>query len=283
MMPAGPQPPEPPTRRALIAAYAAALAVLHGESTADAPTEDADAARERAHADIERVVDAYLALLPRVPVARCPFTGTPLRPVLDPWGLDGPYWSHDAPERLPIDDVPATFLGLAGALHPAPSPLERTSWLVAPGPEVPWVDREVLEHPDIRLVVNAVRIGAHQGYALAYFGAPGAEGLIRVNTWGTNDYRVTGEAGEMCWGERQVWPERCDFDLDPWIRAGKLLWIEPGDGTLTLRSTVTGCPYLDLPGRREPIYLQHGELWCETDLIDEGHGDAADRPLEDER
>jgi hypothetical protein len=179
--------------------------------------------------------------------------------------------------------VPATFLGLAGALHPAPPPFERTPWCVSPGPEAPWIDHELLEHPDIRVVVNAVRIGRHLGYALAYFGAPGAPDLVRVNAWGTDNYRFVDDAGEVRWGERQMWPERCDFELAPWIRAGRLLWIAPDDDTLTLRSTVAGCPYLELPGRREPIYLQDGDLWAESDLSDEGEWDDDGEPQGDRR
>ncbi len=57
-----------------------------------------------------------------------------------------------------------------------------------------------------------------------------------------------------------------DFELAPWIQAGKLLWIAPGDDALALRSDVDACPYLALPGHRGITRLQDGEAWWPDDV-----------------
>ena len=56
-------------------------------------------------------------------------------------------------------------------------------------------------------------------------------------------------------------PQEWDFDLAPWIKAGKLLWIAPEDELLVLRSTIYDCPYLNFPGSRKPKYIQNGKFW----------------------
>ncbi len=51
-----------------------------------------------------------------------------------------------------------------------------------------------------------------------------------------------------------------DFDLAPWIEQGKVFWIAPGDESMTLRSDVQGCPYLNLLGSREFVSICRGKV-----------------------
>lgn len=44
------------------------------------------------------------------------------------------------------------------------------------------------------------------------------------------------------------------------MRSGKLLWIAPGDESITLRQGVEGCPYLGLEGPRELAFIKNGKV-----------------------
>jgi hypothetical protein len=54
---------------------------------------------------------------------------------------------------------------------------------------------------------------------------------------------------------------RHSFDLGPWLRSGKLLWIAPGDTTLTLREGEAGCPLVGLTGSRHMAHIREGRVW----------------------
>jgi hypothetical protein len=76
-------------------------------------------------------------------------------------------------------------------------------------------------------------------------------GIKKVNDWGTQRYwEEESPFPELLTPGQYVClstdPEEYDFDLAPWIRKGKLLWIAPDDPTFTLRSFVARCPYIDL-------------------------------------
>jgi hypothetical protein len=51
---------------------------------------------------------------------------------------------------------------------------------------------------------------------------------------------------------------RYDFELAEWLRSGKLLWIDPGDESATLREGPDGCPFLDLAGQRRITVIANG-------------------------
>jgi len=52
-----------------------------------------------------------------------------------------------------------------------------------------------------------------------------------------------------------------DFGLAKWIKAGKLLWIAPGDEAMVLQSLVQGCPYVGLKGRPTEQRIEMGTVW----------------------
>jgi len=56
------------------------------------------------------------------------------------------------------------------------------------------------------------------------------------------------------------WPA-ADFDLGPWITAGRLAWVAPGDPTVHLERTASTCPYLGLPGDHRFQRLQMGRAF----------------------
>lgn len=207
--------------------------------------------------------DTYVAGLPRVGVARCPFTHEAVTHTLDTFGIDGPWWSYLEPVR-PVDEgLPPTVLAVSGALRVGESP-PYTSFLVKGGPEAPFVVPRLLELGPVRAVVSSVKVGDLTGYPVVYFADPMVHGVTRLNSWGSNLYWFRDTDGSWGWSRNYEDQEELDFDLERWIKAGKLLWIAQGDETSALHDGVEDCPYLDLPGRRTFVRTQFGETWEPT-------------------
>jgi hypothetical protein len=206
------------------------------------------------------VTRQYRQLLPEVPVARCPHTGELVSWPIDTAGLDGWFWDCDAPIRRMPQRLPKAWLAMTGAIRLA-QPVEPFSFICRPGPDVPFVVKRIIEQPGIQAVIAQVPIGRHTGWAISYFGQK-PEGVPLVNLWGTETYYVYDDDGTwQGWANVIPKVEDYDFDLEPWLRSGKVLWIEPGDDTATLRDGVDGCPYVGLAGVRLNQFVQNGKVW----------------------
>jgi hypothetical protein len=201
-----------------------------------------------------------------VPIARCPFTGDLAVLAVDTAGLDSPWWDYVAPLRNveAEDELPPTWFGVAGALLLADA-VEATEHLVMAGPEAPFVLPDLLGDKRVKAVLSQVPVGAHTGYAISYFATlPLPRDLARPNTWGTDRCWYAGTGGTAVWSQLDDDDLGRDFELGPWIDRGDLQWIAPGDQTAELRSGRVDCPYLDLPGRRAPVYANYGQTWIAT-------------------
>ncbi|MGE3856466.1 MAG: hypothetical protein AB7G21_05875 [Dehalococcoidia bacterium] len=203
---------------------------------------------------LDDVTDAYLAALPRVDLARCPFTGATATLAIDTYGLDGPWWNALAVLR-PVEARPATLVAVTGALQ-VTEPVERTRHLAKPGPGAPYVLPRLLAVEGVRAVIRAVAVGRHLGWTIAYFAERYPADAQRANDWGADHYPV-GDG----WDSVVEDTDAHDFDLAPWIEQGRLAWIAPGDASLTPRTTTEGCPYLDLPGVHALQRIEAGEVW----------------------
>jgi hypothetical protein len=211
----------------------------------------------------DQITKRYKELLPEIPVARCPSTGVVIRWPIDTVDLTGWFWDYDAPMRRVVP-LPPTWRAMTGAVR-LTEPVEPAPFLCSPGPGVPFVVTRIIESPDIQAVISQVPIGRHIGWPITYFG-PTLRGVRLVDLWGTRSYPVFDDEGTWI-GWANAIPDVGDYDLDlePWLRSGKLLWIEPGDESATLRDGVEGCPYLALEGVRKLQYLQDGKLWYSRD------------------
>lgn len=211
--------------------------------------------------DSNRVRDVnhrYRALLPEVVVARCPDSGEPVRWPIDVFGLDGRFWDYVNSIRRPPEALPPGWLAMTGALRPADE-LEHPPFAVVPGPDVPFVVPRILDNPGVRAVIAEVRVGGHTGWAISYFG-PKPEGVPLVNLWGANTYPVYRDGVNRGWAWDRPRVSQYDFGLAPWLRAGKVLWLEPGDESLTLREGLEGCPFVGLDGRRLITVIANGVI-----------------------
>ncbi len=207
------------------------------------------------------VEDVLLAELPMLALSRCPFCGFVAEQAFDPYGIDGLWWrgprairEAEAPPRCPH------YFCFTGALALA-RPVDMLPFDVAPGPEVPFVVPSILEHPGMRVVISSTPVGRHTGYPIFYYGDPIIPETSGLNDWGHHlwtsydDGKPGGSAGRL------LFDNECDYALAPWVARGKVLYILPGDDTLTLRSGVDGCPYLDLPGRRVLNRISNGVIY----------------------
>ncbi len=224
----------------------------------------------------------YDSGLPRVPISRCPFTSAIIQIPLDTFGLNGPRWDSEVGIHLDNKSIQSPhYWTLSGAVRLADS-LDSGNCFVCPGPEVPFVVSDLFKADYFKAVIYQISIGSHVAYPIVYFAAivhyaeekrTQGRGVIPFPAW-FSDYAYyttcviqTGKhAGKFVFHVTSEnithysdMRERADFDLEKWIRSGHVLWIAPGDESMTLRSDVEGCPYLNLPGTKEFLCISKGQ------------------------
>lgn len=207
---------------------------------------------------VQEINRRFRELLPEVMVARCPHSGESVRWPIDTLGLDSWFWEYESTIRRTPSSRPPTWLAMTGAMRLA-DPVEHPPFTVVPGPEVPFVVPRILRSPGVQAVIAEVRVGAHTGWTISYFG-PEPDNVPLVNLWGTNKYPVYRPGEQSGWASEHPKVSEYDFKLTPWLRSGALLWIAPGDEAATLREGPAGCPFVDLPGRRKIAIVANGKI-----------------------
>jgi hypothetical protein len=229
---------------------------------------DLDRLVDRAKAELSALEDWYSGWLPRVPVARCPHSGRTVAFPIDTVDLDGWFWRYESPARpYHWDELPPTWLAMVGAMR-LRQPLASTSFEARPGPEAPYVIPRILDRrEDVRAVIAEIPIGPHTGLAITYFTRKQIPAKL-VSTWGEATYHWRSSDGEWHWEDGGWTPDYFDFDIDdndynlaPWLRSGKLLWIAPGDSDLTLHTGEADCPYTGMTGSHHTAHIRDGQIW----------------------
>lgn len=209
--------------------------------------------------ELYELVQIYTDKTPVPAISRCPFTGDILKHSIDTFGLDGVWWNSDSPIR-PIENLPKTYFAMSGALKIA-GEIEKAPFICEPGPDVPFVVPRLLEYNQVKAVVSCIKVGVHTAYPIFYYADPMLQGIERLNEWGTEAYQFLDENNQFRLIRTPEYGYEFDFNLENWIRNGKLLWIFPDDASMTLHSDVERCPYLNLEGDRQIKYIQNGEMW----------------------
>ncbi|GEM31314.1 hypothetical protein NN3_23210 [Nocardia neocaledoniensis NBRC 108232] len=199
----------------------------------------------------------YRDLLRPVAVARCPDTDSVVHYPMDVVGLDGWFWEYDRPIRL-TPKLPPTWLAMTGAMR-LDEPIPHTERRRRPGPGVPYVIPRLLRESEVRAVLTQVAIGPHTGWAVTYFGSLPPEVPLE-NTWGMGCYPVRRDGEWLGWNSHESPTAELDFDLRPWLRDARLLWVAPDDHTVALRDSVNDCPYLELAGPHSRASLVGGKV-----------------------
>jgi len=205
----------------------------------------------------------YARRVPRPVVSYDPVGGAPFRLGIDTFGLDGFWWEVDGPRRPSDEPLPPTWYAFSGALR-LRQPYEDNGFTVKLGPVAPYVVPRVLQRPGVVAVVSSVPVGHHAGWLVTYFAPwPDPPPGTRVNEWARSSYRVRTGAGHLGWDSALDYPVEWDFDLGPWMAAGKLAWTPPDDPGAPAGTGTDGCPYLGLlrPGDPEGMgILAYGRL-----------------------
>lgn len=214
---------------------------------------------DRSHARVKQLWREYEARLPVLEMSRCPFTGLPWTHSIDNLGLDGYWWSADKPLRPIREPLGGKYLCFTGAVKLAKE-IEKAPFLVKPGPEVPFVIPRLLKNQPSKAVISSVAIGKHEGCAIVYFSPRLLPGVKPCADWGTNTHQQLNAVGGVIYEEVYDTEEDYDFELQPWIASGQVLWIAPGDTRMRLESSVAGCPYLEIEGRRKIVRIRDGQI-----------------------
>ena len=199
----------------------------------------------------------------RLPIwlhSRCPFCGKPLYWKIDPFDLDGDWWhwSGIQGEWIIPPTCPHLFCvdGVLNLEGHQPTKVQRRPIRMAS--EVPFVKPRLLELGNVIAVIHRLSqkiAGRYTGYPIVYFGNPRpplSEGSLG---WARTEY----------YDENGMWLiiyDVQDYDLDKWIAAGKVCWLDPDDPE---RPLVCGppaaYPFRDVQGHRRPYTIQDGRVW----------------------
>ncbi len=213
--------------------------------------------------ELSALLESYRSSLAVIPVSRCPWTGGLWRRRMDISGLDGLWWDYEAPVRI-AERVPETFVALTGSLRPADA-VEEFPFLCKPGPEVPYVIPYLLRQDGMKAVMSRIQIGAHEGTAIAYFSSGRTSGFRVPNEWGSSRSVFIASDGGLVTTQDRFDESEFDFELRPYLDEELLLWIDPDDEELELRSGVVDCPFLDRAGRRSCLLISRGEIWTSAE------------------
>jgi hypothetical protein len=206
-----------------------------------------------------QVLGEYADRLPRVLMSACPFTGEPFKHSFDPWGLDGPWWHMDREVAIDEPLVPPTFKVLLGSVAFRGRTPKEARDPVIPGPEPPFLVPRLLELPGMVAVIYSLPLETGDiAYPVAYFSREEIPPERLHQAWLQQEHWFEMEGGKSGWIiANDVW----DFELEPWLRSGKVRWINPGDVKGRVLESRDGqpCPYLQVGGDRFPQSIAFGE------------------------
>lgn len=203
----------------------------------------------------------YREGLPRLPIARDPYSGDVFDFAVDTFGLDGPWWDYHYPVR-PADEPPASVFSITGAMSIEHAP-PTFAHVAKVGPGAPFVVPRLLAHDAVTAVISQIDVAGNPAWPITYFADPPLLDHHRFNTWGANRYHWRWPDGDWRWNDCTEDAETLDFDLLPWIESGKLRWIAPGDRTLVLRDTTARCPYRRIAGVQAFQRVSQGKVWTQ--------------------
>jgi hypothetical protein len=255
------------THRATRAAYNRALdahaarfsfPIEIGIDTSSSAFVDTEAYREARAAllQLAALEEEYFRRLPRLSLACCSLCEKPLYRSFDPFGLDGLWWRSDSEPEEP-QPCPH-FCLLLGAVDLA-GQLPQPDFDVQPGPGAPYVIPRLLEQPGMIAVISELALSdGTTAYPIAYFSPRRPPIKTLTASWARTNFVYTTQLGEHAWRRatepalgqpRDAW----DYQLAPWLAAGKVRWCDPqGDRTTLSNAAASACPFLNLPGAKFP-------------------------------
>lgn len=220
-----------------------------------------DNARLAIKRDEKNLLLEYAENLPRHPMTRCPFCETEISLTMDIGGLHGPWWWKRFPAEGPPNIACDHFLFYQGAMNfEGRAPTEATETVMV-GPAAPFIIERVLANPKVHAVLNHCQsLLGDNIYLISYFGESHIDPLGLHQNWLREKLPIPNDAGEISFAETFL--DEWVFDLQEWFESQKLLWIEPGDNALRLR-TGSSNPYAEIRGTEMKQVISNGvlKLW----------------------
>lgn len=231
----------------------------------------------------------FIRRKPYVLISRCPYCGMAIWAKVGVFSLVDEFWYREDSDGR--DDVAERFrcrhlFCLDGGLNlngyqptEAHAPITVTNDTIPMAAEVPFVKPRVLTLPTMLAVVHSFPVAdKYTAYPIIYFAEvqpPQQEFCIG---WARQEYvdhyRPTGQ-GVVMIGRRT---DAQDYELDKWVRQGKLFWLDPGDEEHPLvRGPAEAFPYRNIAGRRHPYLIKEGRV---QDLSDPPHDSKPEIRLE---
>lgn len=204
--------------------------------------------------------DMYINGVPEVAMSRCPFTKQVFCHSIDSYGIDGFWWSRHKPLRPMKERLGGNFFSFSGSVA-APEQAPDMPFLAVPGGEAPYVIERLMMFDSIVAVISHLKIGGLDAYPMVYFSAEPIAADQRSNDWAIQNFSFYDDDGHFRQLEYFDAEDKYLYDLKPWVASKRLLWIAPDDESLTLRSGLEHCPYLDLPGEHKVWRAKSGRVW----------------------
>lgn len=201
-----------------LAQYEAAMTLVGLYPPYSKAEAEALASAREAMARAESAEQEYFERLPAVAMGHCPFDGRPLLRSYDPFGLDGPWWRPEANPSEP----PACphFCVLTGAVNESVLSSASDEWTTYPGPVMPYVIPRLLDLPGMIATITTIP----NACAISYFAERKPKIELLTAPWPRTIFTYTTQMSIDAWRiPNDIW----DFDLDPWVAKGKLIFRPP--------------------------------------------------------
>jgi len=180
---------------------------------------------------MEECIKEYTRIIPRMKVSECPFTGEPLVLAFDPVGVDGFWWMKRTRIIYEGQSRPTTYRMLKGALNLQELPPAGGRHKAFVGPEVPYVIPRILELPNMIMVISSITLeNGYVTYFLAYFSDKENKRGQLTSSWPSGEEMSLAPTGD--WNFFKTINNSWDFDIEKWMKLGKIRWINPFDSTL---------------------------------------------------
>ena len=223
---------------------------------------------------------AFIRCQPYVLISRCPYCGMAIWAKVGIFSLVDEFWYREASDGQ--DDIPERFrcshlFCLDGALNlnghlpsDAHAPITVTNDTIHMAAEVPFVKPRVLNLPTMAAVVHSFPVAdQYTAYPVVYFAEEQPAQQEFCIGWARQEYvdRLRpASPGIVMIGRRT---DAQDYELDKWVRKGKLLWLDPANDEHPLvRVPAETFPYGNIAGRRHPYTIKEGLV---QDLPDPTH------------